>query len=34
MERLMDMGARRLGLDPAEIRRRNFVRPACPTVRD
>jgi carbon-monoxide dehydrogenase large subunit len=25
MERLMDMGARRLGLDPAEIRRRNFV---------
>ncbi len=28
MERLMDMGARRLGLDPAEIRRRNFVRPA------
>src|SRR5256712_3576879 len=28
MERLMDIGARRLGLDPAEIRRRNFVRPA------
>jgi carbon-monoxide dehydrogenase large subunit len=27
MERLMDMGARRLGLDPAEIRRRNLVRP-------
>src|SRR5207249_2759401 len=27
MERLMDIGARRLGLDPAEIRRRNFVRP-------
>ncbi len=27
MERLMDLGARRLGLDPAEIRRRNFVRP-------
>src|SRR5262249_46629011 len=26
MERLMDVGARRLGLDPAEIRRRNFVR--------
>src|SRR5262249_44237230 len=26
MERLMDIGARRLGLDPAEIRRRNFVR--------
>jgi carbon-monoxide dehydrogenase large subunit len=25
MERLMDMAARRLGLDPAEIRRRNFV---------
>ena len=25
MERLMDMGARRLGLDPAEIRRRNFI---------
>jgi carbon-monoxide dehydrogenase large subunit len=28
MERLMDMGARRLGLDPAEIRRRNLVRAA------
>jgi carbon-monoxide dehydrogenase large subunit len=28
MERLMDIGARRLGLDPAEIRRRNLVRPA------
>src|SRR5215470_4246528 len=28
MERLMDIGARKLGLDPAEIRRRNFVRPA------
>src|SRR5207302_8792848 len=28
MERLLDIGARRLGLDPAEIRRRNFVRPA------
>jgi carbon-monoxide dehydrogenase large subunit len=27
MERLMDMGARRLGLDPAEVRRRNLVRP-------
>src|SRR5437762_3957751 len=27
MERLMDLGARRLGLDPAEIRRRNLVRP-------
>ncbi len=27
MERLMDIGARRLGLDPAEIRRRNLVRP-------
>ena len=26
-ERLMDMGARRLGLDPAEIRRRNFIPP-------
>ena len=25
MERLMDIGARRLGLDPAEIRRRNFI---------
>jgi aerobic carbon-monoxide dehydrogenase large subunit len=25
MERLMDVGARRLGLDPAEIRRRNFI---------
>jgi aerobic carbon-monoxide dehydrogenase large subunit len=28
MERLMDLGARRLGLDPADIRRRNLVRPA------
>src|SRR5437867_1184927 len=28
MERLMDIGARRLGLDPADIRRRNLVRPA------
>jgi carbon-monoxide dehydrogenase large subunit len=27
MERLMDLGARRLGLDPAEIRRRNLIRP-------
>jgi CO/xanthine dehydrogenase Mo-binding subunit len=27
MERLMDIGARRLGMDPAEIRRRNLVRP-------
>lgn len=27
LERLMDMGAKRLGLDPAEIRRRNLVRP-------
>lgn len=27
MERLMDLGARRLGLDPADIRRRNLVRP-------
>lgn len=25
IERLMDMGARRLGLDPAEIRRRNLI---------
>ena len=25
LERLMDMGARELGLDPAEIRRRNFI---------
>ncbi|HEU5320140.1 MAG TPA: xanthine dehydrogenase family protein, partial [Methylomirabilota bacterium] len=28
MERLMDLAARRLGLDPAELRRRNLVRPA------
>jgi carbon-monoxide dehydrogenase large subunit len=28
MERLMDLGARRLGLDPAELRRRNLVRAA------
>jgi carbon-monoxide dehydrogenase large subunit len=27
MERLLDIGARRLGLDPIEIRRRNLVRP-------
>ena len=27
MERLIDIGARRLGLDPAEIRRRNLVQP-------
>jgi carbon-monoxide dehydrogenase large subunit len=27
MERLMDLGARKLGLDPAELRRRNLVRP-------
>jgi CO/xanthine dehydrogenase Mo-binding subunit len=27
MERLMDLGARRLGVDPAELRRRNLVRP-------
>jgi carbon-monoxide dehydrogenase large subunit len=29
MERLMDTAARRLGLDPAEIRRRNFVAEAA-----
>jgi CO/xanthine dehydrogenase Mo-binding subunit len=28
MERLMDVAARRLGLDPADLRRRNLVRPA------
>ena len=28
MERLMDIGARRLGIDPADIRRRNLVRAA------
>jgi len=28
MERLMDLAARRLGLDPAELRRRNLVRAA------
>ena len=27
MERLLDIGARRLGLDPVEIRRRNLVQP-------
>jgi CO/xanthine dehydrogenase Mo-binding subunit len=27
MERMLDVGARRLGLDPAEIRRRNLIRP-------
>jgi aerobic carbon-monoxide dehydrogenase large subunit len=26
MERLMDLGARRLGIDPADIRRRNLIR--------
>src|SRR5262249_21747949 len=26
MERLMDIGARRLGLDPADVRRRNLIR--------
>ncbi|WP_027882103.1 xanthine dehydrogenase family protein molybdopterin-binding subunit [Meiothermus rufus] len=30
LERLMDMGARALGLDPAEIRRRNFIRGPFP----
>jgi carbon-monoxide dehydrogenase large subunit len=29
IERLMDMAARRLGLDPAEIRRRNFIPPTA-----
>jgi aerobic carbon-monoxide dehydrogenase large subunit len=28
MERLMDIGARRLGLDPVEVRRRNLIRAA------
>jgi carbon-monoxide dehydrogenase large subunit len=28
MERLIDIGARRLGLDPAEVRRRNLIRAA------
>src|SRR6267143_1596596 len=28
MERLMDLGARRLGLDPADLRRRNLIRAA------
>jgi aerobic carbon-monoxide dehydrogenase large subunit len=27
MERLMDVGARKLGLDPADLRRKNLVRP-------
>ncbi len=27
MERMLDIGARRLGLDPAELRRRNLIRP-------
>lgn len=27
MERLLDLGARRLGLDPADLRRRNLIRP-------
>ncbi len=29
IERLMDVAARRLGLDPAEIRRRNFIPPTA-----
>ena len=28
MERLMDIGARKLGIDPAELRRRNLVQPS------
>ena len=28
MERLMDLGARRLGVDPADVRRRNLIRAA------
>jgi len=28
MERLMDIGARKLGLDPADLRRRNLVQPS------
>src|SRR6185369_3438901 len=28
MDRTLDIAARRLGLDPAEIRRRNFVQPS------
>jgi len=28
MERLMDLGARRLGMDPADVRRRNLIRAA------
>jgi aerobic carbon-monoxide dehydrogenase large subunit len=28
MERLMDLGARRLGMDPADLRRRNLIRAA------
>jgi carbon-monoxide dehydrogenase large subunit len=28
MERLMDLGARRLGIDPADLRRRNLIRAA------
>jgi len=27
MERMLDIGARKLGIDPAEVRRRNFIRP-------
>jgi carbon-monoxide dehydrogenase large subunit len=27
MERLMDVGARRLGIDPADLRRKNLIRP-------
>ena len=29
IERLLDIGARALGLDPAEIRRRNFIPPTA-----
>jgi aerobic carbon-monoxide dehydrogenase large subunit len=27
IERMMDLGARQLGVDPAELRRRNFIPP-------
>jgi len=32
-ERMLDIGARQLGLDPVELRHRNFIRAACRSLR-
>ena len=34
IERLMDAAARKLGMDPAELRRRNMIRPAADAVQE